>query len=242
MISLKKLQEFTKKHQTDFRNIAREYVEHQFLSFCYQNPQAGQLLFKGGTALRIIYQSPRFSEDLDYSGQNIYSYRLIEDVFIETIHQLEKLGLSIQLAQAKPTTGGYLGIISYQIYEISDQIKFEISLRRGQKMKSEMSMIVSEYSPAYSIIHLGGEQIVKSKMAALLDRQKPRDYYDLYFFLRHPELHKYITKQDLKQSKDILSKTRINFKTELSALLPHSHQMILKNFKSLLIKEIKKFL
>ena len=27
--------------------------------------------FKGGTALRIIFKSPRFSEDLDFSAYNI---------------------------------------------------------------------------------------------------------------------------------------------------------------------------
>ena len=41
-----------------------------FLSYLYQEPGSEKLLFKGGTALRIVFKSPRFSEDLDFSGFN----------------------------------------------------------------------------------------------------------------------------------------------------------------------------
>jgi len=59
------------QHQTTEINIAREYVQHLFLSVFYQEPDSEKVLFKGGTALRITFQSPRFSEDLDFSGFRI---------------------------------------------------------------------------------------------------------------------------------------------------------------------------
>lgn len=40
----------------------------------YQEKEAEAILFKGGTALRLIYQSPRFSEDLDFSGFKISGF------------------------------------------------------------------------------------------------------------------------------------------------------------------------
>ncbi|MFH0856330.1 MAG: nucleotidyl transferase AbiEii/AbiGii toxin family protein [bacterium] len=242
MLNLDKIKELSKKYQTDARNIIREYVQHEFLNFFYQTPESGSILFKGGTALRIIYQSPRFSEDLDFTGINIFSYRLIESPFIDAARQLEKEGMRIELKEAKQTTGGYLGIILYQIFGISEQMKFEISLRKGKTIKQETDTIISEYAPAYTITHVGGQEIVNGKIAALLDRSKPRDFYDLYFILRHPRLHQYIRKDDYKKIDSLFDKVRINFKSDLSPLLPASHQMILKDFKNFLRKEIKSHL
>ncbi len=68
MISIETLEKLSKQYQIAlFPNIVREYFQHLFLAELYKFPDAGKLLFKGGTALRIVYGSPRFSEDLDFS-------------------------------------------------------------------------------------------------------------------------------------------------------------------------------
>lgn len=242
MLSLENLKEFTNKNQTRLENIIREYIQHLFLSSLYKIKGSEKLFFKGGTALKIIYNSPRFSEDLDFDGQNIYQSKLIEDLFVETISEIEKSGIEIGLKEAKKTTGGYLGIISYRLYDISQEMKFEISLRNGKKADYEMTTIVSDYLPPYSIIHSPAKKIVKGKIEALLSREKPRDYYDVYFVLRHPELRKAINKNQLKRIEQNLSKTEVNFRRELSVLLPVSHQMILKDFKKILTQEIQKYI
>lgn len=241
MLNLENLKEFTKKYQTKEINVVREYVQHLFLTYLYRIPEAERLLFKGGTALRIIYQSPRFSEDLDFTGQNIYQTSFIDQLFIATMAEIEKTGVSVDLQEAKPTTGGYLGIIHYVVNDISENMKFEVSLRKGKVHKGELSSIMNDYLPSYSIIHVKAEEMVNGKIAALLDRQKPRDYYDFYFILRHPQLNQYVPKASVPKVKDVLSKTRIDFKKELSVLLPVSHQMILKDFRGLLLKEMDRY-
>ena len=242
MLSLESLKEFTKKFQTIEKNVVREYIQHLFLASLYKLPEAEKLLFKGGTALRIIYGSPRFSEDLDFTGENIYRYEIIDELFINTLLEIEKQGIKIGLKEAKPTSGGYLGIIHYELYDFIGDMKFEISLRRGGELTKEITTIISDFTPPYTVCHLLGKDIVKGKMAALISRKKPRDYYDLYFLLRHPELHGFVQKPLLKKLLENLGKERINFKKELSILLPVSHQMILKDFKKTLTQEIKKYL
>ena len=83
MLSRDNLEKFTKLQQTSVQNVVREYCQHLFLSFLYQNSGSEKLLFKGGTALRIILKSPRFSEDLDFTGVNV-THREIEEVFTGT--------------------------------------------------------------------------------------------------------------------------------------------------------------
>jgi len=242
MLTEETLQEFTKRFQTSEKNIAREYVQHLLLSGLYKAKGSENLLFKGGTALRIVFQSPRFSEDLDFTGQNIFHYKDIDSLFLEALSEVEKTGIPISYKEAKPTTGGYLGLIHYEVLGISEDMKFEVSLRKTKKTKSEVVSIISDFIPPYTLFHLPAQEIIKGKLDALFDRKKPRDYYDLYFSLRHPQLNKYIDKNSLKAVKEILKKEQINFKKELSMLLPISHHMILKDFKNNLIKEMERYL
>ena len=51
----------------DKTQVVREYWELIILKGLYESPWGRYLIFKGGTALRLIYGSPRFSEDLDFS-------------------------------------------------------------------------------------------------------------------------------------------------------------------------------
>ncbi len=48
-------------------NVAREYLQAVILSLLQREGAMIPLAFHGGTALRFLYQLPRFSEDLDFA-------------------------------------------------------------------------------------------------------------------------------------------------------------------------------
>ena len=242
MLSQNAIRELSIKNQTREDNIAREYIQHLFLSALYSQKGSDVLLFKGGTALKIVFHSPRFSEDLDFSVQKVLSKRKLDNFFLESIGRIEQEGIVVELKEAKFTSGGYLGILSYSFYNFSGEINIEISLRKEGFLQKSVITIVSDFLPAYILVHLSPKEIAKGKLLALLNRYKPRDYYDLYFILRHPELNKFVDFAKISEIKGKLLKEKINFKSELEILLPISHHMILKNFKQLLIKEIDKHL
>lgn len=241
MLTLENLREFTRKLQTNEKNVVREYIQHLCLSNLYKNREAEDLLFKGGTSLKFIYQSPRFSEDLDFTAR-LRRFDQIEDMFLKTLEEIEKIGIKISFKEAKPTTGGYLGLIHYELFDFMEDIKFEISLRKKERTEGEFTTIVCDFAPSYTLMHLPPKVLVSEKIQALLDRGKPRDYYDLYFLLRHPSLNKFVDKRKLNRAWDNLDKVQIDFKRELSVLLPVSHHQILKNFKVVLKKEIERYL
>lgn len=240
MLTIERIREFTKKYQTNERNILREYIQHLFLSELYKTSNADRLFFKGGTAIRFIFQSPRFSEDLDFAGKNIID-KEIDTLFLEALFQLEKVGIKIYYKETKRTSGGYLGLIQYEIFHIAEEMKFEVSLRQNKKITSEVSNIISDFTIPYTLVYLSEKIMVMEKIEALLFRRKPRDYYDLYFILRHPFLSKFIDKKRLNVVLKFLDTEKINFKSELSILLPISYHRILKNFKDVLKNEIKKY-
>ena len=51
----------------DKTQVVREYWELIILKGLYGSPHGKNLIFKEGTALRLAYGSPRFSEGLDFS-------------------------------------------------------------------------------------------------------------------------------------------------------------------------------
>lgn len=238
MISSDKIQELAVKKQTTKVNVRREYAQHLFLSHFYQESQAGSIFFKGGTAFRLIYNSPRFSEDLDFSTP-LSNMKQIEDTVQDTLKEIEREGITPEIVESKETTGGYLSIIEFKLAQEKVTIQTEISFR-DKKVKGEVITIVNDFIPPYTIVSLVREQLVNQKIRALLSRQKPRDFYDLYFILRANLLP--------PQAKSILPKvlvslksSNISFEKELENFLPKSHWVMIKDFKSALIGEIQKF-
>ncbi|MFZ5800955.1 MAG: nucleotidyl transferase AbiEii/AbiGii toxin family protein [Candidatus Omnitrophota bacterium] len=240
MISKQTISELTRKYQTTEDNIAREYCQHLFLSSLYQKRLASEIMFKGGTALRIIYHSPRFSGDLDFTCRNI-KFKNLETVILETAEEVAKTGIEVDIEESRQTSGGYLAIVSFNFLNFRQSAQIEISLRQSARVKPEINLINSDYLPPFNVVSLPEKILAKEKVAALLARAKPRDFFDIYFLLRSDLSAK---KGELKLNKvfDKLESVEIDFKKELGPLLPRSHQAILRDFSSVLRREIKKYL
>ncbi|MDA2935963.1 nucleotidyl transferase AbiEii/AbiGii toxin family protein [Patescibacteria group bacterium AH-259-L05] len=241
MISAEEVKRLSARHQTSTLNIAREYVQNCFLSEFYKLKNSDRLLFKGGTALRLIYQSPRYSRDIDFTGINNIRYREIEDLLMETLANLNAWGFELEIIEAKKTTGGYLSKINFSFSDFSLILVIEISFRiRKQKSRGTVSRVKNEYIPHYDVYQVPQSKLIDGKLSALLARAKARDWYDLYFLLRANILeakHKKLLPGFLEK----LKRSQTDFRKGIKEFLPISHQIILKDFKSQLIKEIKRF-
>ncbi len=235
MISQEVIKNLANRGQTTEQNIRREYVQHLFLAYFYQQPAASSIYFKGGTALRLIYRSPRFSEDLDFSAstQNVSS---IEEAVVETLREIEREGIETDIVESKKTTGGYLAILHFTLNDQKVSMQIEVSFRQKGK-KGEVTTIVGDFIPPYTVTVLLKEQITAEKIQALLTRQKPRDFYDLYFIFRAHML----SPKDKDIIPDILKLIRsknIQYERELKIFLPKNQWPVLKNFKKVLEKEL----
>lgn len=238
MVAQEQIRKLATKYQTSELNVTKEYLQHLFLSYFYQLPESTEIYFKGGTALRIIYQSPRFSEDLDFST-NKENVPGIEDILFEVLGKIDKENIEASLRDATPTSGGYLSTIDFVMFGQTIPIQIEISFREKEN-KGEVVTINSDFIPSYTIVVLVEEQLISQKMRALRARKKPRDFYDLYFILR-----KQIPIPDknevFKEALVALRSSQINFEVELKQFLPNSHWAIIRDFKNSLEKEINRF-
>lgn len=230
-----------------FPNIVREYFQHVFLSKLYVLPESEKFLFKGGSALRIIYGSPRFSEDLDFSLFAVPPHetkKIAENFFIKILAGIEQVGIHVQIGKkSNVTTGGYFGIATFRMMDYQPvDVEINISGRNGRAVRGDVDSVASDFVPTYSIIHLPQQELVEEKIfGALRERKKPRDYYDLYFMMRRGMLS-LEQKRKLAEVKDeiITEAGKINFRSELGAFLPMDQQGIIRDFASTLNAEMSR--
>lgn len=242
MIDRQFITELSTKYQTSEQNIAREYCQHLFLSCLYRKKESERLLFKGGTALRIIFRSPRFSEDLDFSGYN-FSIEQINSLIDSILVDISKEGIdtqkSVNLGTEGETSGGYYAIVKLKLLEFDSEIRIQISLRNKEKLKSNTELIENDFIAPYTIVFLEENILVQEKIQALLERAKSRDFFDLYFILRSRRLVKYVP-QNIGNLREKIMKTLQNgWEKELKIFLPVSYHSLIKDFKERLIKEIE---
>ncbi|MBI5358781.1 nucleotidyl transferase AbiEii/AbiGii toxin family protein [Candidatus Amesbacteria bacterium] len=239
MPDLNLIKSLSVRAQTTEQNIRREYIQHIFLSYLYQHTQAKNLFFKGGTALRLIFNSPRFSEDLDFDSQGI-NLAGAENIILDTLKEIEREGWITQILESKETTGGYLALMKFSQGSESINLEINISFRK-KRILGETITVICDYIPPYTTIILAQELLVKEKFEALFDRKKPRDFYDLYYMLRKGMVL-VEDRNQLKLVSDILKKADINFEVELKSFLPKSHWAVIKDFTVILDREISRFL
>lgn len=239
MISPQKIQELATREQTSDINIAREYLQHLFLSEFYKREGSGSFLFKGGTALRIVFNGPRYSEDLDFSIPTL-PIKTIEDLLVNTFASLEREGVgmvsAIQIKDAEPTTGGYIADIRLNILGFATGIKSNLQVKHSpDDLKSEVHLIENPpFLPAYSVVALSRERVVEEKVQALVSRYKPRDFFDFYFICRRDDLKGFVPRDaaTINAIKNVLANVSDkSLEDDLKPFLPRNMHPIIKDLK-----------
>jgi len=164
----------------DKTQVVREYWELIVLKGLYDSPFGRYLIFKGGTALRLIYGSPRFSEDLDFSLTKNTLKKKFTSLIKKIISPFSELSITdlgekyyTYLAEIK-VTQNYL--------PFPFRIKIEISKREIRGYQWELKLLSSPATVIQVMAQVATlEQIYNDKLACLKGRTKPRDLFDLWY-------------------------------------------------------------
>jgi len=98
MISLEQILAQYPEHLRAYKeSILKEYLQYKILNSIFNSKYSGKLAFLGGTALRIVYGSTRFSEDLDFDNFNLNAKEFADlGKIIQT--DLRREGLEIEIS------------------------------------------------------------------------------------------------------------------------------------------------
>ncbi len=187
-------------------NGLKEYLQFPVLSFIYSQQKYQNFIFTGGSALHIIYQLPRLSEDLDFNLKTKDYQKL----------NLEKMGQELQ----KYFQDNLVLDLSFRVTEKSQDketrlyLKFPILHKLGLAKNNESDLLfvkiepqlekfknpeyeinaISDFSFNFLVKNYNLKFLFTGKIEAILSRVwfqgkdneiniKGRDYYDLYWYL-----------------------------------------------------------
>jgi len=184
MITPSQVQKLSSQLGIDGFSIMREYLQLLVLDKLYQLKLSSQVYFKGGTAIRLLLGSARFSEDLDFDTA------LNKKELTGLITQLEKeIQTELPTSQIVLLHSGQRSI-RYRLRYQDEEIKYPLVIRLDLGINEEpLDPQTSALTTAFPIIvfplinHQSPAEILAEKITALMSRGKGRDVFDLWYLL-----------------------------------------------------------
>lgn len=250
MITKRQIEELSERLKIDQFTIFREYLQILFLNYFYREKEAEKIYFKGGTCLHFFFNSPRFSEDLDFS--TLLSEKKIKNL----IERVEK-NLKLEVPEIK-ISFLWRGkqALRYKLKYQGKEFKYPLTTRLDFSfekifLKPHLAHLKTIFPVSFSslIFHLDKKEILAEKIRAFLWRAKGRDLYDLWFLLEQgTEFDKKILEEKLKitrrkfNKKIFLEKIRKypekEIHLDLAKFLPSSERKIIPLLKEKLIFQL----
>ena len=170
------------------RDILREYLQYQILAIIFGSKFAPKIAFLGGTALRIIHNNQRFSEDLDFDNLGLTQQDCL-DMGQLIKQQLQLRGLLVEIK-----------VVSHQAYHIKVRLPKLLHDLRLSPFAEEKLLIYIDFAPQHfsyqsqaSVINKFGCQatlncvpadiLLAQKFYTAFNRRRilGRDFFDIVF-------------------------------------------------------------
>src|SRR3989339_1326882 len=191
MLSLKNIEQYYPDNEKPFkRNILREYLQYKILEIIFNSKYAQKVVFLGGTALRIIYNNSRFSEDLDFDN-----FKLTEEQFADLANEVKK-GLELQGYEVE-IKNVFKG--AYRSYIRMPKVLFDNDMSDIQEEKiliqidtishafdyQKDTKILNKFDVFTQIFTTPIDILLSQKIYAALNRKraKGRDFFDIVFLI-----------------------------------------------------------
>lgn len=175
----------------------REVMQEIALAGLYRSGFFDKAAFYGGTCLRIFYQLPRYSEDLDFSLMHVDEAFNLEPYFQAIVDEFAALGVEVVInRKAKSVETAIESAFlknTTQVFDISlsgpqiVKIKLEVDTQPPLGFATEEKLLLEPYSFYVKCFRL--PDLFAGKMHALLFRQwrhrvKGRDWFDFEWYVR----------------------------------------------------------
>lgn len=226
MLSLEEIKHhYSESLQRHERFIIREYLQYKILEIIFESPYESKLAFLGGTCLRIVHGSRRFSEDLDFDNFNLSGEEFDRITkIVET--ELKRLGYEVEIRNVKRT--------AYHCYIRFPELLYKEGLTNHREEKILIQLDTEphefEYKPDQPLLNkfdvftqinvVPKDILLAQKFYAVINRtrNKGRDFFDIVFLLGQGQVpnYEYLYAKIGVQTPDELRKRIVEKCTELN--------------------------
>ena len=223
MLTQDQAQKFAIEQNTIVDNILKEHYQMYLLDMLFKSPFEQNLVFKGGTALKLAYGSFRFSEDLDFSLLGNVAYDDFKNV-------IENVPNVLPEAKVKDLYDKRFTLYAQIVFTVSFKpipvgIKIEIN-----KDVKEFDQTIALIKSPFNNLEVTGrvytlESILRDKMRIIETkaRREPRDLFDAWYISQ--KLNKdFIIKDEYKY-------TQKELMDNLNPFIPKKQSKVMELFK-----------
>jgi len=250
MLDQTTLKTLAQSKEIDQFSLYREYLQIRFLNEFYKNKLLTQTYFKGGTALRLIFASSRFSEDLDFT--TLIPIQTIQQLLTTTTRQLKSEFPKLTIKKLT-TLQGYSAKLYIPISFASQPLTIKLDFSTRESVQEPMTSPLTTDLPITGINlveHLSAKELLAEKVRAILHRSKGRDLFDLWFLLHkktdfdsnfiQKKLSLYAESynhQKLINTVQTFDQKKLD--QDLNCFLPRSERKIIPELKRLILLQLK---
>ncbi|MDE0559319.1 nucleotidyl transferase AbiEii/AbiGii toxin family protein [Algoriphagus sp. NF] len=200
------IEEYNPKSEEQLLGALREIMQEVALAGLYRAGFFKIAAFYGGTCLRIFYELPRFSEDLDFSLLEKTREFSINSYLPYLIEEFEALGMQVSIREKPKSINSQIEsaflkaetnwkelILEQTAFPLpvtkpTLKIKLEVDTFPPLSFQTENKLLLRPFS--FYVNSFKIEDLFAGKMHALLFRQwksrvKGRDWFDLEWYIRH---------------------------------------------------------
>lgn len=190
MISLPELRRISRERKLALDLVEKDYAIGWILFGFSSSSLSGELIFKGGTALSKVYfpLGWRLSEDLDFT---VPERSDLEDISSKLAKELPAAvekgsgGLLLDFKDRPFTNPDYLQTrVQYTGLLGKNTVKIEVSKESFVGDTRKIRIPRAYDYPEFSILTYTLENILAEKMRSILERERIRDYYDVWKLMK----------------------------------------------------------
>lgn len=188
-----------KKHYTEKENnfpqlVLKEYLQYKILQIIFSSQYGDRLAFMGGTAIRLVYGSDRFSEDLDLDNDNL-TQRDFEKLIRHIEKELELDGLNVEFRNTFRNVYHCYLKFPKLLFEnnisplLAEKIMIRLDSFPVKKLEKIEPAVIVKADVFAEIRVYPKEMILAQKIETLFNRKrsKGRDVYDVVYLLSSTE-------------------------------------------------------
>ena len=179
-MNIEELKQLKKELKISEDKIIREEIEMIFLNEFAENKLSSKLAFYGGTALRLVYGSPRFSEDIDLIILDKINFIDFKK-FIENLAKKENWKLN----DVKNKRQTIFALLKIKDVKLKHPFSLKIEIHKPAKkiqLRTNLNLIKSPTSILTPLLLVPTLEELKSlKEQAIMSRKKSRDIFDLWY-------------------------------------------------------------
>lgn len=188
MISRDSLSEINRSSHLHLYQQEKDYLIKLFLYHYFR--KFDSVVFKGGTCLRYLYGTDRFSEDIDLN-LNISPEEFKKEVR-KVLKEFDKVGIDNVFIKEEIFEKAYTcdiwfyGPLYHGTNQTRNKFRIDAGKRGGILLETKWRLIESKYPETkkkFLVLVMDEGELLVEKIITMLTRSKGRDLYDIWYLI-----------------------------------------------------------